>query len=164
MNLLLADCVTNPHISLSLGEIRAFLVSVLVGIPASIILGLLLAILGYGAWRARRSSVALLTWVVIWFVIFAPIKLTIDDVRNSQQQCPSLPSSGAGQGVAISVVGGPKVDTDSLSNRAGLRDEKRLGARALGVGVELHYLFAPLDELVRRAAHRTASGEGRLHR
>ncbi len=39
------------------------------------------------------------------------------------------------------------------------RDEKRLGARALGVGVELHYLDAPLDELLERADRRTASGE-----
>ena len=39
------------------------------------------------------------------------------------------------------------------------RDEKRLGARALGVGVELHYLDAPLDELIERAARRNASGE-----
>lgn len=39
------------------------------------------------------------------------------------------------------------------------RDEKRLGARALGVSVELHYLDAPLEELIERAAHRTASGE-----
>ena len=39
------------------------------------------------------------------------------------------------------------------------RDEKRLGARALGVGVELHYLDAPLEELIERAARRTASGE-----
>lgn len=39
------------------------------------------------------------------------------------------------------------------------RDEKRLGARALGVGVELHYLDAPLEELVERAERRTASGE-----
>ena len=39
------------------------------------------------------------------------------------------------------------------------RDEKRLGARALGVGVELHYLHAPLEELVDRAARRNASGE-----
>lgn len=39
------------------------------------------------------------------------------------------------------------------------RDEKRLGARAVGVEVELHYLSAPLDELVRRAERRTASGE-----
>jgi len=38
------------------------------------------------------------------------------------------------------------------------RDEKRLGARALGVGVELHYLTAPLDELVERAERRQASG------
>src|SRR6266446_3446268 len=36
------------------------------------------------------------------------------------------------------------------------RDEKRLGARALGVGVELHYLDAPLDEL-------TASPMTRAH-
>jgi predicted kinase len=39
------------------------------------------------------------------------------------------------------------------------RDEKRLGARALGVGVELHYLDAPLEELIDRADRRTASGE-----
>ena len=39
------------------------------------------------------------------------------------------------------------------------RDEKRLGARALGVGVELHRLEAPLDELIERAQRRTASGE-----
>src|SRR3984957_8321946 len=39
------------------------------------------------------------------------------------------------------------------------RDEKRLGARALGVGVELHYFDVPLEELIDRAARRTASGE-----
>lgn len=39
------------------------------------------------------------------------------------------------------------------------RDEKRLGAHALGVGVELRYLDAPLDELIERADRRTASGE-----
>jgi predicted kinase len=39
------------------------------------------------------------------------------------------------------------------------RDEKRLGARALGVAVELHYLSAPLEELVERAERRNASGE-----
>lgn len=39
------------------------------------------------------------------------------------------------------------------------RDEKRLGARALGVGVELRYLDAPLDELIERAERRTTSGE-----
>jgi predicted kinase len=38
------------------------------------------------------------------------------------------------------------------------RDEKRLGARALGVGVELHYLPAPVEELIERADQRTASG------
>ena len=38
------------------------------------------------------------------------------------------------------------------------RDERRLGARALG-GVELHHLEAPLDELVARAERRNASGE-----
>src|SRR3954452_4933850 len=41
----------------------------------------------------------------------------------------------------------------------GERDEKRLGARALGVRVELHYLSAPVDELLRRAERRTALGE-----
>jgi len=39
------------------------------------------------------------------------------------------------------------------------RDEKRLGARALGVGVELHYLDTPLEELIERAERRIASGE-----
>ena len=39
------------------------------------------------------------------------------------------------------------------------RDEKRLGARALGVGVELHYLDTPLEELIARAERRNASGE-----
>jgi predicted kinase len=39
------------------------------------------------------------------------------------------------------------------------RDEKRLGARALGVGVELHYLDAPLEELIKRAERRNTSGE-----
>ena len=39
------------------------------------------------------------------------------------------------------------------------RDEKRLGARALGVGVELHYLDVPTEELIERAARRNASGE-----
>lgn len=39
------------------------------------------------------------------------------------------------------------------------RDEKRLGARSLGVGVELHFLDAPLDELIERADRRTALGE-----
>jgi predicted kinase len=38
------------------------------------------------------------------------------------------------------------------------RDEKRLGARALGVGVELHYLDVPLEELIERAERRNASG------
>ena len=39
------------------------------------------------------------------------------------------------------------------------RDQKRLRARALGVGVELHHLSAPLDELIERAERRQASGE-----
>jgi predicted kinase len=39
------------------------------------------------------------------------------------------------------------------------RDEKRLGARALGVGVELHFLDVPLEELIERAEQRSASGE-----
>ena len=43
------------------------------------------------------------------------------------------------------------------------RDEKRLGARALGVGVELHYLDVPLEELIARAnvAMCRASGQPR---
>lgn len=36
------------------------------------------------------------------------------------------------------------------------RDEKRLGARALGAAVELHYLDVPLDERWRRIAARNA--------
>ena len=39
------------------------------------------------------------------------------------------------------------------------RDEKRLGARALGVAVELRYLDAPLEELIERAERRNTSGE-----
>jgi predicted kinase len=39
------------------------------------------------------------------------------------------------------------------------RDEKRLGARALGVGVELLFLDVPLEELIARAQRRNASGE-----
>jgi predicted kinase len=39
------------------------------------------------------------------------------------------------------------------------RDEKRRVARSLGVGVELHYLHAPLDELLSRAQRRSESGE-----
>lgn len=39
------------------------------------------------------------------------------------------------------------------------RDEKRLGARSLGVEVELHYLNSPLEELIERAQRRQASGE-----
>jgi len=39
------------------------------------------------------------------------------------------------------------------------RDEKRLGARSLGVGAELHFLDAPLDELIERSDRRTALGE-----
>ncbi|HTJ39772.1 MAG TPA: AAA family ATPase [Dactylosporangium sp.] len=38
------------------------------------------------------------------------------------------------------------------------RDEKRLGARALGAAVELHYLDVPLDELCRRLEARNAAG------
>ena len=37
------------------------------------------------------------------------------------------------------------------------RDEKRLGARALGVPVELHYLATPFEELVRRLDARTTT-------
>src|SRR5665213_2380181 len=39
------------------------------------------------------------------------------------------------------------------------RDEKRLGARSLGVGVELHFLDVPLEELIERAQRRDVSGE-----
>ena len=41
----------------------------------------------------------------------------------------------------------------------GERDEKRRAARALGVGVELHYLDAPLEELIARAERRNTTGE-----
>ncbi len=40
------------------------------------------------------------------------------------------------------------------------RDEKRLAARELGAGVELHYLDVPLDELWRRIALRNVEWEG----
>jgi predicted kinase len=39
------------------------------------------------------------------------------------------------------------------------RDEKRLGARALGVRVELHFLDVPSEELIERAQRRNLSGE-----
>ena len=39
------------------------------------------------------------------------------------------------------------------------RDAKRLGARSLGVGVELHYVDAPLDVIIERAQRRQESGE-----
>ena len=39
------------------------------------------------------------------------------------------------------------------------REEKRLGARALGVGVELRYLDVPLEGLIERAHRRNRSGE-----
>lgn len=39
------------------------------------------------------------------------------------------------------------------------RDEKRLGARALAVGVELHYLDVPIDERWRRIEARNAEGD-----
>lgn len=39
------------------------------------------------------------------------------------------------------------------------RDEKRLGARAMGARVELHVLEVPVEELIERAERRTASGE-----
>ena len=38
------------------------------------------------------------------------------------------------------------------------RDEKRLGARALGLPVELHYLASPIDELWRRLEARNGQG------
>ena len=38
------------------------------------------------------------------------------------------------------------------------RDEKRAGARALGVSVELHCLAAPVDELCRRLEARSREG------
>lgn len=38
------------------------------------------------------------------------------------------------------------------------RDEKRLGARALGVSVELRYLDVPVEELWRRIRQRNAEG------
>lgn len=38
------------------------------------------------------------------------------------------------------------------------RDEKRLGARALGVAVELHYLYVPMEELWRRVDERNRAG------
>jgi predicted kinase len=36
------------------------------------------------------------------------------------------------------------------------RDERRAAARALGVGVELHYLEVPIEELWRRVDERNA--------
>lgn len=39
------------------------------------------------------------------------------------------------------------------------REEKRLGARAIGADVELRYLDVPLEKLIARAQRRTESGE-----
>ena len=39
------------------------------------------------------------------------------------------------------------------------RDEKRLGAKALLVRIELHHLDVPIDELRRRLEQRNAEGE-----
>jgi hypothetical protein len=47
------------------------------------------------------------------------------------------------------------------------RDEKRLGARALGASVEMHYLDGSIDELYRRLEARTKArtmGEVRITR
>jgi predicted kinase len=44
------------------------------------------------------------------------------------------------------------------------RDEKRVGARALGAAVELHYLDLPLDELARRVSGRYGFGKVPLTR
>jgi predicted kinase len=41
----------------------------------------------------------------------------------------------------------------------GERDEKRLGARAVGAQVELHYLDVPLEDLIARVERRQATGE-----
>jgi predicted kinase len=49
---------------------------------------------------------------------------------------------------------GQSVILESGFWQRGDRDEKRLGARALGVRVELHYLAVPLDELNARLAVR----------
>jgi predicted kinase len=38
-------------------------------------------------------------------------------------------------------------------------DQKRLGARSLGVGVELHFVDVPLGELIDRVERRQRSGE-----
>src|SRR5204862_3227397 len=38
------------------------------------------------------------------------------------------------------------------------RDEKRLGARALGGRADLHYRDVPSEEVIQRAARRTAQG------
>ena len=40
------------------------------------------------------------------------------------------------------------------------RDEKRIGARAIGAAVELRYLDVPLDELSRRVDERRATAVG----
>ena len=57
------------------------------------------------------------------------------------------------------LVGGQSVILEWGHWARAERDEKRRGARALGVDVELHYLDAPLAELIERADRRTASGE-----
>lgn len=56
-------------------------------------------------------------------------------------------------GLGVSVV----LDFGLWARRE--RDDFRHGARALGAGVELHFLDAPLDELWRRVELRNASPE-----
>lgn len=61
-----------------------------------------------------------------------------------------LAQSLLGLGVSVILESGFWVRED--------RDEKRLGARALGVAMELHYLEVPIDELWRRIE--VHNGEG----
>ena len=54
---------------------------------------------------------------------------------------------------------GPERDSGVGPLGASRTRRETTGARALGVGVELHYLDAPLEQLIERAERRNASGE-----
>jgi predicted kinase len=81
------------------------------------------------------------------------IDLRNEDVRDRiEQQFWRLAQDLLRHGVSVILESGFWLRSD--------RDEKRLGARALGAAVELHYLPTTTDELVRRLDVRRAQGGG----
>ena len=92
------------------------------------------------------------------------IRLDKDEWRPSWVQIcgmtSSVRASNTGSGFTQELLGQGQSVILEWGHWARMeRDEKRLGARALGVAVELHFLDVPLEELIERAARRTASGE-----